>query len=73
MRKDKLLQESKNYLIAAHDNLRRVVVNASEIEHMYVITVLESIKKDVETLELLEQFRKEEKIKEKNKIETIEE
>jgi hypothetical protein len=73
MRKDKLLQESKNYLIAAHDNLRRAFIHAPTEETVFINSVLDGIEVSVKQLEMLEELKKLWNTKEKNKIETIEE
>jgi hypothetical protein len=74
MRKERILEDSKNYLISVHDTLRRAFRNAPQEEQVFITNVLEGIEKDVKQLEALEDMMEVWKSNKKNKnLETVEE
>ena len=73
MKKERVINESKNYLIFVHDTLRRTFINAEPSEKIFIDTVLEGIEKDVKHLEMLEEMLKVCKSKKDKKLELIEE
>ena len=73
MRKDRILSESKNYLISVHDILRKTFRNAPSQETVFIASVLEGIEKDVKQLEALEEMMTIWNLKEKHKIMETEE
>lgn len=71
MRKERVLEDSKNYLISVHDTLRKAFRNASPEESIFINNVLEGIVKDVKQLEMLEEMMQVWKIKKDKKLEMI--
>lgn len=56
MRKDRIVEESKNYLISVHDTLRRTFRTASPEEQVFITAVLDGIEKDTKQLEMLQEM-----------------
>lgn len=56
MRKEQVLEDSKNYLISVHDTLRRAFRNSSGAEQVFINSSLEEIEKAVKQLEMLEEM-----------------
>jgi hypothetical protein len=73
MKKEKVLEDSKNYLISVHDSLRRSFRSYSPEEQVFINEVLEGIEKDVKQLEVLEEMMELQKSKKDKKVEMIEE
>ena len=69
MRKERALEDSKNYLILVHDTLRRAFRNASPSEHVFITAILEGIEKDVKQIEMLNEMMEVWKIKKDKKLE----
>ena len=73
MRKERALEDSKNYLISVHDTLRKTFRNAPPEEQVFINVVLEGIEKDVKQLEMLEEMLEIWKISKDKKLEMINE
>ena len=73
MRKEQILEDSKNYLISVHDTLLRAFRAASFEERVFIDSVLESLKQDVEQLETLKEMLSTKSIKDKKKLEMLNE
>jgi len=69
MRKERALEDSKNYLISVHDALRTAFRNATPAEQVFLTNVLEGIEKDVKQLEALKEMMEVWKIKKDKKLE----
>jgi hypothetical protein len=73
MTKERIINESKNYLISVHDTLRRAFRNATFEEKVFIDSVLESLEQDVKQLEILEETMEVSKGKKDKKLEMINE
>jgi hypothetical protein len=73
MTKERVLEDSKNYLISVHDTLRRAFRNAPPQEQIFITATLEGIEKDVKQIEMLEEMLDVWKAAKDKKIEMINE
>jgi hypothetical protein len=71
MRKERVLEDSKNYLISVHGTLRTAFRSTTPAEQVFITNILEGIEKDVKQLEMLKEMMEVWKTTKSKKLEMI--